>query len=160
MSLFENDFYRWRDTYFILFDESHRPTATAVKEVLESLGDRFSVEEVKADPAGGFESATILSPIDFAGMDVIYNDGEDVEEGVKELTKDLAKASLTKDERDKLERIKRFTARFEIFHFEQLAEDPGDEEEFLDPGGLLLVMDRLADFCQGVAIDPQAGAFM
>jgi hypothetical protein len=160
MSLFENEFFRWRDTYFILFDEANRPTAAAVQEVLQSLGERFAVQDVRVDGEGNFESLTVLCPMDCAGMDVIYNSGEDVAEGVKEICKELSRSALTKEEREKLNRIKRLGARFEIFHFEQLAADTGDEEDFLDPGGLLLVMDRLADFCQGVAVDPQSGAFM
>ena len=161
MSLFENDWYRWRDTYFILFDESNRPTATAMREVLESLGDRFEIREVRGDVGGAFESLTLLSPIDYAGMDITYTAGEDVVMQVEELVREIGKTSLTSEEKEKLKRIKAYTARFEIFHFEQIAEDEYDaDDEILDPGGLLIVMDRLTDFCQGVAIDPQSGAFM
>src|SRR5262245_49949699 len=161
MSLFENDWYRYRDTYFILFDEANRPTAAAIQEVLESLGDRFEIREVRADANAAFESLTLLSPIDYAGMDITYTSGEDVVLHVDELSKEMVKSGVTKDDKEKLKRIKGYTARFEIFHFEQIAESQyDDEDEILDPGGLLIVMDRLTEFCQGVAIDPQAGAFM
>jgi hypothetical protein len=161
MSLFENEQYRWRDTYFILFHEQNRPSAVAVRQVLESLGDRFEIPDIRVDKEGSFESLTILSPMDFAGMDISYNAGEDVVEHVKELLKDFGRSSLTMEEREKLNKIKDFTARFEIFHFERVPENAFDEdEEFLDPGGLLIVMERLADFCQGIAVDPQSGAFM
>jgi len=161
MSLFENDWYRWRDTYFILFDESNRPTADAMREVLEALGDRFEVREVRSDANGAFESLTLLSPIDYAGMDITYTAGEDVVVQVDELSREMLKSGLTKEEKEKLKRIKTYTARLEIFHFEQIADTQyDDEDEILDPGGLLIVMDVLTEFCQGIAIDPQAGAFM
>jgi len=161
MSLFENDWYRWRDTYFILFDEANRPAAEILRDILQSLGDRFEVREVRGDANGAFESLTLLSPIDYAGMDITYTSGEDVVMQVDELSREMVKSGLTKEEKEKLKRIKAFTARFEIFHFEQIA-DPqyDDEDEILDPGGLLIVMDRLTEFCQGIAIDPQSGAFM
>ena len=38
MSLFENDQFRWRDTYFILFHEKNRPTGKATLRSLETLG--------------------------------------------------------------------------------------------------------------------------
>jgi hypothetical protein len=31
MSLFENDQYRWRETYFVLFDEKRLPTVASMK---------------------------------------------------------------------------------------------------------------------------------
>ena len=36
----------------------------------------------------------------------------------------------------------------------------GEEDEFLDPGALLIVLAKLANLCQGVGIDPQSGAVM
>ncbi len=161
MSLFEHSDYRWRDTYFVLFDEANRPTTAALRKVLESLGDRFQISEIRSDAEGWFESLTLLSPIDYAGMDLSYNAGDDVLQQVEELAVELGRGSLTADEKEKLAQVKRCTARFEIFHFEQLANVYGEEEdEYLDPGGLLLVLQRLVDFSRGVAVDPQSGAFM
>ena len=34
MSLFENDEYRWRETYFVLFHEENRPSADAIVAAL------------------------------------------------------------------------------------------------------------------------------
>ena len=46
------------------------------------------------------------------------------------------------------------------FHFEQVAGSNHEEEDFLDPGGLLIVLERLAELCRGVSVDPQSGSFM
>lgn len=162
MSLFEQGGYRWRDTYFVLCEERHRPTGEAIREILQGLGDRFEIGDVRCDGDGMFESLTMLCPMDYAGMDIIYNAGDDVVQQVEELVRELKHDATTRDEREKLRKIKNCTARFEIYHFEQIADVPPgeDEDDFLDPGGLLLVLGRLARFSHGVAIDPQSGAFM
>jgi hypothetical protein len=162
MSLFENDQFRWRETYFVLFDSKRLPTVAGMKRVLDELGDRFEVVEIRSDEDEQFESLTIVSPQDFAGMDITYDAGEDVAIQVEDLLKELTRTSLTPEDREKLKRIKEYHARFEIFHFEQLmaGASESEDDEYLDPGGLLIVMQKLAQHCGGVAIDPQAGAFM
>ena len=49
------------------------------------------------------------------------------------------------------------TARFDIFHFEQLVPGSDEEEEFLDPGSLLLVLETLASAVDGGGVAPQSG---
>ena len=78
MSLFENDQYRWRETYFVLFEEKQRPQAKAVQESLSKLGERFRISDVRADSKGRIESLTLLCPYDYAAMDISYVAGEDV----------------------------------------------------------------------------------
>jgi hypothetical protein len=41
MSLFENDQFRWRETYFVLFDSKRLPTVAGMKRVLDELGRSF-----------------------------------------------------------------------------------------------------------------------
>src|SRR5262245_61981421 len=134
MSLFENDHYRWRETYFILFDGQRQPTIPTVRKSLKSLGERFQITDERETPEGGFESLTIVSPQDFAGMDITYNTGEDVVIQVEQLVTELERGALTREERDKLKRIKEYTSRFEVFHFEQIViGDDESEEDYLDP---------------------------
>jgi hypothetical protein len=117
--------------------------------------------EIRADEQEQFESLTVVSPQDFAGMDITYDAGEDVVLQVEELVKELARSTLTPEDRSKLKRIKQFGARFEIFHFEQIVAGSSEsDDEYLDPGGLLIVMQKLAEHCGGIAVDPQSGAFM
>lgn len=161
MSLFENDQYRWRETYFVLFHEDHRPLLSEVADAIGSLGPRYKIVETRADEGDRFESLTLVSPADFSAMDITFIDGEEVETHVQELLKELKSASLTDEERAKLKRLPGCNARFDVFHFEQVLDgDRGDEEEFLDPGALLRVLDRLTRLCKGVSIDPQSGAVM
>ena len=155
MSLFGDDRYQWRETYFVYFREQDRPSAQAVAD---ALGDR-ELSQLQADGEGRFESISVRSPEDFSAMDIIYVNGEEISEQVEELLRDLVKQTLSEDDRDKLDLIGECDSRFDIFHFEEV-QDLVSEEEFLDPGALLLVLERLAHLCRGVGIDPQTGSLI
>ena len=111
MSLFENDHYRWRETYFVLFDARHRPSMAAAQAALQGMDNRFEITDVRSDDRGEFESLTLVSPDDFAAMDISYVSGEDVAQQVDELTAELRHADLTNEERKKLERLPRCDSR-------------------------------------------------
>ncbi len=158
MSLFENDEYRWRDTYFVLFHEDDRPAADAALTVLESLGPRYSVQNVRCDEQGRLESLTLLSPDDFAAMDISYMVGEEVIEQVANLVEEFGVGELSKEETERLQRMQGCNARFDIYHFEQVVcPVDDDDEDFLDPGALLIVLQCLAKLCKGIGVDPQTG---
>lgn len=50
MSLFENDEYRWRETYFVLFEEENRPLAKDVQQALLKLDPRYKPAGVENRP--------------------------------------------------------------------------------------------------------------
>ncbi len=75
MSTFEDDRYRWRETYFVLFPASRRPTLKVVEKRLAALSKRYSLENLGGDDSGKFESLTLISPDDFAALDVCYTSG-------------------------------------------------------------------------------------
>ena len=61
------------------------------------------------------------------------------------------------------EQIKKYDGRFDVLHFEQIAEgadDDAEDDEMLDPSALLVVLAALAKHTGGVALDPQAGTFI
>ena len=45
MSTFEDDRYRWRETYFVLFPATRRPKLKVVENKLAALSKRYSLEE-------------------------------------------------------------------------------------------------------------------
>src|ERR1041384_1124181 len=57
MSTFENNDYKWHETYFVLFDSSRRPTLDQVKRSLADLNSRFVLSEGEADDNGKFDSS-------------------------------------------------------------------------------------------------------
>ncbi len=164
MSLFENSDYEWRETYIVLFHQDHVPQANRLRQLLEEDGGRVEVSNLHVDDNGVFESLTVVSPGDFAAMDIICTVGEEVAEQFPALVEELAPNCETDEERAQLTQISKCSARIDIFHFEQtkqgmLVSDDA-EMEFMDPGGLLMVLERIADACQGIVVDPQTSSIM
>lgn len=163
MSLFENSEYQWRETYFIHFDEQNRPSAEAVTKALKEIDSRYEIQNARANDAGQLESLTLISPDDYAAMDITFVDGEDVQEQMPQLIKELMELAAP-DEIEKIRKIEAFNCRFDIYHFEQLIfvgkTDANDEDDFMDPGALLIVMQELAEVCQGIVVDPQGNTVL
>ena len=153
MSLFENESYEYRDTFFVFFDRENRPSADKVQAALAELGPKYEVLNV-TNQNGDFESLTIKSPYDHSGMDVAYVEGEEVAAQITELMEDFRTMTLAGDDHNKLSMLAKASARLDIYHFEQVADS--SEDEFLDPGGLLMVMQKLVEICNGVGLDPQS----
>ncbi len=157
MSLFEDNRYQWRETYFVLFHSEDRPPADKVNSELAKLGSRFAISEVRTDDDGQFESVTMFSSHDCAAMDITYISGEEVTEQVAEFAAEMKNATLTREEMGKIAKITECDARFDVYHFEEVSDN---EDDILDPGALLIVMECLTGLCGGVGIDPQAGSVM
>ena len=154
VSLFEDENYIYRDTFFIHFESENRPTGAQVKSCIESLGEKYEFSNLR-ESDGKFESVTIRSPHDSSAMDITYVSGEEVVEQVASLMVDFRTITLSGDDHQKLKKLDACNSRFDIFHFEHTS-DGASGEEMLDPGGLLLVMERLASICDGVGLDPQS----
>lgn len=164
MSLFENDEYQWRETYFILFDEAKRPLATEMQRRLKKLDPRYEVRNVRADEQGRFESLTLFSPDDYAAMDISFLCGDEVVEQTAALIGELLKVASGEEEKRRIRQLAQRRCRFDVYHFEQLVfvgrESDEDEDDFMDPGALLIVMEKIAKLCDGVVVDPQANAIL
>jgi len=162
MSMFENGRYHWRETYFVYFDSASRPTLKAVKKLVAALSGRFDITNSVADEAGMFESLTVVSPDDFAAMDICYLEGEEVlEQGIL-LAEELQSVGCQPDDRETAERILMCTGRFDVLHFEEIvdSQDSDDPDEMLDPSALLEVLEALEKLVGGLAIDPQGGTMV
>ena len=164
MSLFENDEYQWRETYFVVFDVSKRPSADAFEGLLKGLNKSYEVRDVRATDDGGFESLTLISKDDYAAMDLTCACHEEVIEQIQELAKELEELAAP-DEMDSIRQIAQCTARLEVYHFEQMvfvgSSGPDDEpDDFMDPGSLLVVLERIAEMLGGIIVDPQSNSLM
>ena len=160
MSLFADSRYQWRETYFVLFQQRHRPKAADAEKALADLGSKIALVDVVADEDGLLESLTILAHADSAGMDVIYVEGDEVQEQLVELKREWKSQMLASGDKAAFERMSQCDARLDVFHFEELGDsflDEADDEGVLDPATLLLVLSRLAKLCHGISIDPQSG---
>ncbi len=161
MSMFEDPGYRWRETYLVMFHLQHRPKTKKVEQVLRRLDPRYRLSNIRSTADGDFESLTLISPDDYAALDICFVEGQDVADQAAELQKEIKPDDLPRSAREKLKQLTQFDARFDVLHFEQIAEedDEGDDE-MLDPGSLLLVLAALAKLTKGVAIDPQSGTIL
>ena len=161
MSLFDRDDFRWRETYFVLFDERHRPNLDKLQQVLQDLNSRFLFENAESDRDGRIESLTLISPDDYAALEIGFSSGEEVEEQVEGLAVELRDSMGDPSDRRKLDQIRRATARFDVMHFEQVADsNASGDDEMLDPSALLVVLDALTELTSGVCVDPQSGTLM
>ncbi|MBJ42897.1 MAG: hypothetical protein CMJ80_06385 [Planctomycetaceae bacterium] len=166
MSLFENEEYQWRETFFILFQEENRPDAAQVETLLREIDPRYRVSNVRATDTGLLESLTLESPDDYSAMDISLVYGDEVTEQTTELMAELIQGAETNEEKLQIESLATCRCRFDIYHFEQLvfvgrddgAEDGGDD--FMDPGAVLTVMEKIATVCNGIVVDPQANTII
>lgn len=162
MSTFEREEFKWRETYFVLFDSAKRPTLKKVEHVLRDLSERFQLSNMRADEDGRFESITVMSPDDYAALDVSYESGDEVREQGAALAQELKSSATEAEERAKLARLPQCDARFDLLHFEQVSPDDAVDEadEMLDPSALLIVLDALVELTGGVGVDPQSGTLL
>jgi hypothetical protein len=157
----EGDQLEWRDTYFILFQQSGRPTLTQVEAAISDATRRVTLENLEADEDGMFESVLVQAPEDHAALEISYETGEAVMEQSAQLAKQL-RGEITPDQ---LKQLLRADARLDVMHFERVSADEegdGDEwgEDALDPSSLLNVVDALAKLTGGLPIDPASGAIL
>jgi hypothetical protein len=162
MSMFESSEYRWRETYFVLFDSAKRPTLKATQEALSAINDRYRLTNLRGDDSGLFESLTLISPDDFAALDICYTGGEEVLEHTASLVGEVEPSCCGPSEAETIRKIKQCDGRFDVLHFEHLCEFPADDDgdEMLDPSALLLVLGALEKITDGIAVDPQGGTIL
>jgi hypothetical protein len=162
MSTFEREEYKWRETYFVFFEASKRPTMKKVERVLRNLNDRFELVNPRADEDGRFESITVMAPDDYAALDISFEAGEEVLEQGASLYEELRSSVSEEDERSRLELLPKLDARFDLLHFEQMPADTSDDEadEMLDPSALLIVLDALVELTGGVGVDPASATLL
>ena len=157
MSGNEVEEFQWRETYFVLFESSWRPTLTQIERVLGNLSGHIKLENLTADNDGHFESLMLQSPDDYAALEVSYESGE----AVIAQAVDLAKQLKSEAEPQQLAQLLKANARLDVMHFEQIVHsESGEEEEMLDPSCLLMAVDALRELTHGIAVDPASGAIL
>jgi len=155
----------WRDTYFILFQRSARPTLTQVEGAIAGASRRLKLENLEADDDGMFESMLVQAPQDNAALEISYETGDAVIEQSADLAKQL-KDDLTADQ---LKRMLRADARLDVMLFERVQGDAWSdrsdsdddwETESIDPASLLSVVEALTKLTHGLPIDPASGGIL
>src|SRR5688572_24461762 len=161
-----DDQLEWRDTYFILFQQSDRPTLTQVEAAITESSRKLRLENLEADEDGMFESVLVQAPQDNAALEISYETGD----AVIQQSADLAKQLKDDLKAKQLQRMLKADARLDVMLFERVREDAfteGDEDDeveweagSLDPSSLLNVVGALAKLTGGLPIDPASGAIL
>jgi hypothetical protein len=159
----EGDQLEWRDTYFILFQQSGRPTLTQVEAAITDSARHITLENLEADEDGMFESLLVQAPDDHSALEISYEMGDAVIEQSAALAKQLRGEATP----DQLKQLLRADARLDVMHFERVNADESfgeDDDDFggdaLDPSSLLNVVEALAKLTNGLPIDPASGAIL
>ena len=162
MNVETDDQLEWRDTYFILFDQSDRPTLSQVEAAISDASRKLKLENLEADDDGRFESMLVQVPDDNAALEISYETGEAV---VAQST-DLAKQLKGELNAKQLAKMLKADARLDVMLFERVRGDADGEDDddweggALDPASLLNVVDALAKLTHGLPIDPASGAIL
>jgi hypothetical protein len=120
MSLFSDERYTWRETYFVLFDPVMRPRLSDVRRELRHVAGTLTILDNKAEPNGTLASMTVASYEDHAALEIAYHEGNNVHSEISLLT-ELLEKGCTPKEKERLLNAKKYRAKFEILHFEQTA---------------------------------------
>lgn len=159
MSLFDDDNYRWRETYLLFFKQSKRPTVDAVEQALANQPQAFDLQAVRGDDRGLLESITAIAPDRRSAIDICFVAPEDAAGQIESMRDEMDVTAVDDDDADKVQRLREFDALLELMHFEcaagDMTSDDDDEvDAFFDPTALLIVVETLCQLCDGVAIDP------
>jgi hypothetical protein len=93
-------------------------------------------------------------------MDIVCVDGDDVREQLREIVSEFRTMTLTKEDRQRLGQLADVDCRFDVFHFGQVSDSGDEEDDFLDPGGLMSVLELLVELTDGIGYDPQSQSLL
>lgn len=120
MSLFDDTRYSWRETYFVFFDPRRRPLLDAVHHELDNHAGTFRILDQQVNAEGLFRRLTLASYEDHAALEIVYHQGKAVADEIHALVETLFSACTPK-EKEQLDKVLSFRAKFDILHFEQMA---------------------------------------
>ena len=152
MSLFEDLDYMYQETFFVYLERESRPQVEAMEACLREVDPDCTFENIVKTDEGLFQSASVRFPRDNSALDVVYAEGEAVQQQVGELILELEADSLFEEDLEKARQLGQFDARFDLFQFNEKSLG----EDMFDPGGLFLVMEKLGELCGGIGLDPQS----
>ena len=121
MTLFDDNRYDWRETYFVYFESSRRPKLPEIRQALKTHAPFLNILDSKSDVNENLVAMTIASYEDHAALEITYREGGDVLAEAKHLYHTLKKGASRK-ELSQLKKIVQWQTRFDIHHFEQTAE--------------------------------------
>ena len=121
MSLFNDDRYTWRETYFVLFEDfRRRPSLDSLRRELQRHGATLKILGSTTNPAGRLRTLTVASYEDHSALEIVFRQGSQVAVEAGDLIRSIEKGCTAK-ERERLHTVKHWTTKFDVLHFEQTA---------------------------------------
>ena len=120
MTLFDDNRYDWRETYFIYFDSAHRPKLPEIRRALQTYAPLFYILGSQTEPDENLVEMTIASYENHAALEITYREGKEILAEARHLARSLEKEA-SEEERAQLQKIVRCRSRFDVHHFEQTA---------------------------------------
>ena len=121
MTLFDDNRYDWRETYFVYFESSYRPKLTEVRRALRIHAPFLNILDYKTESEGSIVSMTIASYEDHAALEIVHREGNEVIAEAQRLAFSLKK-DASEEENLKLQKIVQYKMRVDVHHFEQTAD--------------------------------------
>ena len=121
MSLFNDDRYTWRETYFVLLgDLRRRPLLDELRQALRPYRRALKILDATTNAEGRLRTLTVASYEDHSALEIVFRHGTEVADEVDGLVQMLEK-ECTPREKECLRTVKQCSAKFDVIHFEQTA---------------------------------------
>lgn len=130
MSMFDDNRFCWRETYFVMFDADKRPETAKLVRSLKRMHNRHEIRAIRSDAEGRLISLCVIAPNDSAAVEIQYRGDTDVQHEFAALAGELERHELTEKERKKIATAKTCNAKIEVLHFEQMQENANAKSTF------------------------------
>ena len=99
-----------------------------MQKTLAAINKNYILSHSGADAQGRFESITLISPEDYAALDICFTSGQEVTEQLEALAEDIEE-SVEPSQRAALIRLRQYDGRFDVLHFEQISDLPDNKSK-------------------------------
>ncbi len=121
MSLYDDERYTWRETYFVLFDDlRRRPRLEDLRRELQPYRETLQILDAVSNSEGRLRKLTVASYEDHSALEIVFRQGANVVAEMDALVQILEKGCSTK-EKERLHAVKHWSLKFDVLHFEQTA---------------------------------------
>jgi hypothetical protein len=120
--MFEDQNFCWRETFLVMLEVAHRPTMSKLLEHLKKLKSQLGIQNQTTNQDGFAETFSIIALQDHAAIDFVYTEGENVVREFSVLANALESHDLTYKEKFLIEKARKYSAKIELLHFEQIYE--------------------------------------
>jgi hypothetical protein len=119
MSLYNDDRYTWRETYFVLFDDHRRrPMLDELRRELHR--GSLKILDGTTNAEGRLRSLIVASYEDHSALEIVFRQGPEVIAETNALVQTLEQGSTPK-EKERLRSVTQWPCKFDVLHFEQTA---------------------------------------